>query len=401
MIVHSVYGVQEEDRTIRVPEGAAGRFLELGKLKVSYPDEHRRDHVGFDRSFRVVFRGGGRERAPGDAGRGCGPRTPPRTRYASLLGEGRPTVPNVARAARRGAAAAAGGPRGLTLASASRAGSLAGCSPPEAERLEAGGRSRKAVPGDRGLDLEIRETDRGPRGSGRREGGPRLPAHAEGPRRPYARSNYVHPLMSLDGDVLTEDFPEAPAPAGRLLGLAPPGTGTSRSATAGPGGLHHRAWIGSRHRLSEAAAGLEAEVQWRSPRFREGEPFLEENTTSPSIPRRRRTGHRLRDRPAGGGSGIRIGGSEDPKGYGGFSARVRMPDGLVFPGEAGAVTPEACRSRPAMGGPVGAYGGGGERSGVSHPRPPELAGVPQPWILRQKQHADPLSPGGSRRVPAG
>jgi glycogen debranching enzyme len=59
MIVHSVYGVQEDYRTIRVPEGAAGRSLTLGKLAVRYPDEHSVEITsGFDRSVRVVFAAG-------------------------------------------------------------------------------------------------------------------------------------------------------------------------------------------------------------------------------------------------------------------------------------------------------------------------------------------------------
>jgi hypothetical protein len=65
MIVHSVYGVQEDYRTIRVPEGAAGRFLELGKLKVSYPDQHSVEITSsFDRSLRVVFGAGAGESEP-------------------------------------------------------------------------------------------------------------------------------------------------------------------------------------------------------------------------------------------------------------------------------------------------------------------------------------------------
>jgi glycogen debranching enzyme len=63
MIVHSLYGVQEDYRTIRVPRGAAGRSLTLGKLVVAYPeDEVVEVTSGFDRSIRVVF--------PAEAGAG-------------------------------------------------------------------------------------------------------------------------------------------------------------------------------------------------------------------------------------------------------------------------------------------------------------------------------------------
>ena len=56
MIVHHVYGVQEDYRTIRVPEGAAGRSLTLGKLALRYPGEHSVEITSsFDRDLRVVF----------------------------------------------------------------------------------------------------------------------------------------------------------------------------------------------------------------------------------------------------------------------------------------------------------------------------------------------------------
>jgi hypothetical protein len=56
MIVHNVYGVQEDYRTIRVPREAAGRSLRLGKLAVRYPSDHAVEITSaFDRELRVVF----------------------------------------------------------------------------------------------------------------------------------------------------------------------------------------------------------------------------------------------------------------------------------------------------------------------------------------------------------
>lgn len=55
-IVENVYGVQDDFRTIRVPEGAAGRSLKLGKLEVRYPGDAAVEvRTGFAREFRVVF----------------------------------------------------------------------------------------------------------------------------------------------------------------------------------------------------------------------------------------------------------------------------------------------------------------------------------------------------------
>ena len=82
-------------------------------------------------------------------------------------------------------------------------------------------------------------------------------------------------------------------------------------------------------------------MKWRSPRFRDGEPFVEERTAitvHPVVDDARAIDFEIALRAVA--PGIRIGGSEDPKGYGGFSVRVRMPDGLVFTGEGGPVTPE-------------------------------------------------------------
>jgi hypothetical protein len=55
-IVENVYGVQDDFRTIMVPQGAAGRRLKLGKLEVSYPAEETVEvRSGFTREMRVTF----------------------------------------------------------------------------------------------------------------------------------------------------------------------------------------------------------------------------------------------------------------------------------------------------------------------------------------------------------
>jgi hypothetical protein len=56
LLVQSVYGVQDDFRTILVPPGAKGRRLRLGKLEVSYPEEDVVElRSAFDRRFRVIF----------------------------------------------------------------------------------------------------------------------------------------------------------------------------------------------------------------------------------------------------------------------------------------------------------------------------------------------------------
>ncbi len=58
LLVQSLYGVQDDFRTILVPAGAKGRRLRLGKLEVSYPEEDVVElRSAFNRQFRVVFAG--------------------------------------------------------------------------------------------------------------------------------------------------------------------------------------------------------------------------------------------------------------------------------------------------------------------------------------------------------
>ena len=158
----------------------------------------------------------------------------------------------------------------------------------------------------------------------------------------FARSNYVHPLMSLDGDVLTEDFP-ADHPHHRgifwawhqlLVGKERIGDGWALGRLRDQS-RQRRVDRGGRARANRSDGALEL------PRHRDGEPFLEEATAV--------TAHRV---VAGARAidfeialralvpDVRIGGSEDPKGYGGFSPRLRMPGGLVFTARDGPVTPQ-------------------------------------------------------------
>ena len=213
----------------------------------------------------------------------------------------------------------------------------------------------------------------------------------------FARSNYVHPLMSLDGDVLTEDFP-ADHPHHRgvfwawhqlLVGEERVGDGWSLEDFV-------TRIAGVESTVATGRARIEATVLWSSPRYRAGEPFLEEATAV--------TAHRV---VAGARAidfeialralvpGVRIGGSEDPKGYGGFSARLRMPGGLVFTARNGRVTPQELQVEAGPWMDISApYGKDGAPSGVTILCHPSLPGFPQPWILRQQgSMQNPVFPG--------
>ena len=205
-----------------------------------------------------------------------------------------------------------------------------------------------------------------------------------------ARSNYFHPLYDLDGNVLTEDFPKDH--------------------------IHHRGifWAWHQVRINGASvqdqwvnrdsfwtvrdaamasddhsASLMLRVAWESPSFTDGKgqrrPFVEER----SVTRVHRAAQGIRkidfhQQLTALVDGVEIGGSEDAKGYGGFSYRVVMPPDIRFTGAQGVVTPteNAVGASPWMD-VSGTFGGSG-KSGLTVLTHPSTTGFPQPWILRAR-----------------
>ncbi|KAA2218344.1 DUF6807 family protein [Maribacter flavus] len=163
----------------------------------------------------------------------------------------------------------------------------------------------------------------------------------------YERANYIHPLFSLDGVSITEDFPEDH--------------------------LHHRGIFWAWHQLyinrkrigdgwevkdfewnvintSETAVRngaitLKNEVLWESEVYLDQDgakiPFVSETNWITVYPRKgnyRVVDIKIQLYPLF--DSISIGGSEDEKGYGGFSARVRLSEDVMFKDSEGKITPE-------------------------------------------------------------
>lgn len=215
----------------------------------------------------------------------------------------------------------------------------------------------------------------------------RLPKSLEGK---YSRNNYIHPLFGLDGTVLTEDFPEDH--------------------------LHHRGIFWSWHQilidgqrvgdpwmlenfkqnvknvqfeqLREGDATFQTEVYWMSPLYKNGkEAYLKENTTIHFFLKEKNlrridfeiTLSALADK-------LQIGGSEDEKGYGGFSIRLKLPEDVSFRCESDLVTPDinainvgACVDISGSMGKNKSYTGVAILCDETNP------GFPQPWILRKEK----------------
>ncbi|MGB3617210.1 MAG: DUF6807 family protein [Catalinimonas sp.] len=211
------------------------------------------------------------------------------------------------------------------------------------------------------------------------------------PPEPSVRTNYVHPLLALDGQVLTEDAP-ADHPHHRGVFWAWHQLWVDSLRVGDGWDMTNVGWTA---RSVEAldngpARGVVAEVDWSSPLLTDhigtDVPFVRERTTVRVYPA---TAHyRLVDfdlslralRP-----GVRIGGSEDAKGYGGFSPRIRLVDSLQFLSATGEVEPQNLPF--AAGGwmnVVGALGQRGATAGVAMLEHPDNPGHPNPWILRRR-----------------
>ena len=200
----------------------------------------------------------------------------------------------------------------------------------------------------------------------------------------YARSNYIHPLYGLDGEILTEDFPKDHRHHRGvywtwhqvLIG----------SVRAGDPWLAQRfAWQLQEAWIPTHGNGLRVKHRWVSPDYQEGRKAILEEDAEVLV-HGVKNGHRKIDfdiRLAPLRDEVRLGGSEDDKGYGGFSVRVKMLEGLRFTAAAGPLEPQ--RTAVEAGDWVdfsADFGGQGSWSGVAVLVHPASTGYPQSWILR-------------------
>ncbi|MCH2373277.1 MAG: PmoA family protein [Planctomycetes bacterium] len=218
----------------------------------------------------------------------------------------------------------------------------------------------------------------------------------------HRRANYVHPLYDLDGNVLTEDFPEDH--------------------------LHHRgifwAWtqvyVGEKtigdswltkdfswnvidtaiDRTSTEFVTIRAQVEWKSPDWTDAQGQQKPIAREVVIIRVHKADDDRRDIDfqimiRAVEERVRIGGVDNDKGYGGFSTRVRLPENTQFLGRPGALKPQRTQIDAGPWVDVSAsYGNIPTVSGLTILCPPSLPGYPQGWLLRQKgSMQNPAYPG--------
>ena len=205
-----------------------------------------------------------------------------------------------------------------------------------------------------------------------------------------ARSNYFHPLYDLDGTVVTEDFP-ADHIHHRGIFWAWHQVRIDGVDVQDQWGNRDSFWTVQDVRTNSDArsASLALRVTWESPRFTgdqgQRRPFVEERSLT-RVHRAEGTTRMIdfHQQLTALVDGVEIGGSDDAKGYGGFSFRIVMPPDIRFTGKQGVVAPieNAVGASPWMD-VSGTYGTSG-KSGLTVLTHPSTTGFPQPWILRAR-----------------
>ncbi len=217
----------------------------------------------------------------------------------------------------------------------------------------------------------------------------------------YERCNYIHPLWGVDGTVLTEDFP------------------ADHLHHRGVFWAWHQLWIGDQQIgdpwalidfvqditqtefkiLKNGSGELKVEVDWKSEKWKKQDkkiPYLKENTTI--VIHQKKDNYRKIDFEISLlalEENLKIGGSENEKGYSGFSVRMVLPEDVIFTGSAGDIKPETLAVKSE--GYINISGSlldGNKNGGVVIIDNPDNPGYPQNWILRkQKSMQNPAYPG--------
>lgn len=202
----------------------------------------------------------------------------------------------------------------------------------------------------------------------------------------YVCNNYIHPLFDLSGNILTEEFPaDHPYHRGVFWAWHQLYADGKRLGDGWTNDSISQEVVGTTIEKTKHFARINTVVLWRS-FVSPDKPFIEEKSTI--------TLHRLADsirmidfeiELKALVQGLKLGGSADEKGYGGFCVRIRQPDSLKFTSDKGPVTPRELQIKA---GPwmdfSGKFGTGQEKSGLTILCRRDMPGYPEPWILRQK-----------------
>lgn len=221
----------------------------------------------------------------------------------------------------------------------------------------------------------------------------------------FERCNYLHPLWGVDGKVLTEDFP------------------ADHLHHRGVFWAWHQVWIGEERigdpweikdfeqnvvelefmKQTSGSVQLKTNVEWMSNKWKkDGKkvPYMSETTLITVHPIARNV--RKLDfeiKLLALEEELSIGGSEDEKGYSGFSVRMALPMDVSFLGPSGKIEPEVTAVK--SNGYVNVYGSVGtenSKGGIVMIDNTENPDYPQNWILRERNSMQNAAWPGSKLV---
>ncbi len=217
----------------------------------------------------------------------------------------------------------------------------------------------------------------------------------------YVCTNYLHPLYSLTGDTLTEEFPpDHPYHRGIFWAWHQI---YINGDSVGDG------WVMENIRqkvtnvqtsVENQLAKLKSNILWSSLMYENSKPYLDENATITVHPLEnniRKIDFEISLKALV--PGVEIGGANDEKGYGGLCARLKLPKDLTFTSVDGPVTPQLTQIKA---GPwmdfSASFGRNGETSGISILCSPKTLNYPEPWILRSETSMQNIVFPGRNRV---
>lgn len=221
----------------------------------------------------------------------------------------------------------------------------------------------------------------------------------------YERANYVHPLLGLDGETLTEDFP-ADHLHHRGIFWAWHQVTIAGKEIGDPWAIKNCGWDirDVKVESSDNILSLRTMVDWLSPLWKDAKgkqkPFVREQAVIQV--HRAEKDRRVIDFEIGLLAlepETRIGGAAPTPGYSGFSPRLRLPNDVRFLGPKGEVQPLPGPVEAAPWIDVAGTFSGDRISGVSMLTHPTTPGFPTPWILRARRSMQNAVYPGATPVP--
>ena len=216
----------------------------------------------------------------------------------------------------------------------------------------------------------------------------------------YERANYAHPVYGLDGEILTQDFPED-HPHHRGVFWAWHQLLVKELRAGDPWDTTDFLAVVRRAEVVDEGpvfATLKVNVLWTSSRYQDSagqpRPIVEENSTIRvfrSSEESQCLDFEIVLKPLV--TGLRLGGSENSRGYSGFTVRVKPPLEGVLHDSIGILVQDRIGEASPWADYSGRFGATDRVSGIailSHPSLPEF---PPKWVLRHYGMVNVAYPG--------